>query len=91
MAPETHAAYGKNVPINPAAERFLEKIPKMKHRYVNAHGLTGDLAIVKSCVYDKYIRDGEFLVELGWWVESIDGYIWEEGGATVRLPSKNAK
>ncbi len=91
MAPETHAAYGKIVPVNPQAARFLEKIPKMKGKFVTAHGLTGDLAIVKSYVYDKYVRDGQFMVELGWWVETIDGYIWEEGGATVRLPSKKAK
>ena len=88
MAPETHAAYGKIVPVNPQAERFLEKVPKMKGKFVTAHGLTGDLAIVKSCVYDKYVRDDQFLVELGWWVETIDGYLWEEGGATVKLPSK---
>jgi hypothetical protein len=31
------------------------------------------------------------MVELGWLVESIDGYIWEEGGATVKLPSKKVK
>jgi hypothetical protein len=88
MAPETHAAYGKIVPVNPQAERFLEKVPKMKGKFVTAHGLTGDLGIVKSCVYDKYVRDDQFLVELGWWVETIDGYLWEEGGATVKLPSK---
>lgn len=91
MAPETHAAYGKIVPVNPLAERFLEKIPKMKGKFVTAHGLTGDLAIVKSYVYDKYVRDGEFFVELAWWVETIEGDIWEEGGATVKLPSKNVK
>ena len=91
MAPETHAAYGKIVPVNPQAERFLEKVPKMKGKFVTAHGLTGDLGIVKSCVYDKYVRDDQFLVELGWWVETIDGYLWEEGGATVKLPSKKVK
>jgi hypothetical protein len=91
MPPEAHAAHGKNVPVNPQAERFLEKIPKMRGKHVMTHGLTGDLAIVQSYVYDKYVRDGEFLVELGWWVETIDGYIWEEGGATIKLPSKNVK
>jgi hypothetical protein len=91
MDPLAHAAYGKIAPNNPQAEYFLGKVPKMNGRHVLAHGLTGDLAIVKSCVYDKYARDGEFFVELGWWVETIDGYIWEEGGATVKLPSKNAK
>ena len=91
MSPETHAAHGKTVPVNPEAERFLEKVPKMKGKHVTTHGLTGDLAIVKSCVYDKYVRDGEFFVELAWWVETIEGDIWQEGGATVKLPSKNVK
>ena len=91
MPPESHAAYGKTVPQNPQAERFLEKIPEMKGKHTLAHGLTGDLAVIKSCVYDKYVRDGQFLVELGWWVETIEGDIWEDGGATVRLPSKRAQ
>ena len=71
----------------PHSERFLEKVPKMKGRHVTAHGVTGDVALVKSNIYDKYVTNGEFLVELAWWVETIDGYIWQEGGATVRLPS----
>lgn len=91
MSPAAHADYGKEVPVNPEAERFLEKVPDMKERHVDAHGLTGDVAIVKSHVYDKYVRDGEFFVELAWWIETIDGYIYEEGGATVRLPSKKIK
>jgi len=91
MPPELHACYGKIVPVNPAAERFLEKVPKMKNRHLTAHGLTGDLAIVKSYVYDKYVRDDKFMVDLAWWIETIDGYIWQEGGATVILPSKKAK
>jgi hypothetical protein len=88
MDPRCHALYGKDVPVNPQAERFLSKVPKMKDKYVNAHGLTNDVAIVKSYVYDKYVRDGNFMVELAWWIESIDGDIWEEGGATIKLPSK---
>jgi hypothetical protein len=48
------------------------------------------MAIVYSYIEDKYVRDGEFFVELIWWVEDIEGNIWEEGGATVKLPSKNA-
>ena len=88
MDPRAHARYGKTAPLNPQAEHFLSRVPKMKDKHVNSHGLTGDVAIVKSYVYDKYVRDGEFLVELVWWIESIEGDIWEEGGATVRLPSK---
>jgi hypothetical protein len=88
MDPRCHALYGKDVPVNPQAERFLSRVPKMKGKHVNAHGLTSDVAIVKSYVYDKYVRDGNFLVELAWWIETIDGEIWQEGGATIKLPSK---
>jgi hypothetical protein len=86
-----HAAYGKTVPQSPFSENFLAHVPFMKDKSVNAHGMTGDLAIVKSYVYNKYVRDGAFYADLAWWVESIDGYIWESGAATVKLPSKNAK
>lgn len=86
-----HAAFGKpGFPVDPDSEQALAKIPIMKGKYMNAHGLTTDVAIVKSYVLDKYVRDTEYFVELGWWIESIDGYIWEEGSATVKLPSKNA-
>jgi hypothetical protein len=88
MPAEAHAALGKNVPVNPDAEYFLGKIPYMKGKHALAHGLTGDLAIVKSYVYDKYFRDGEPFVELGWWIETIEGDIWLAGGATVKLPYK---
>jgi hypothetical protein len=87
MPAEAHAALGKTVPVNPDAEYFLGKIPYMSGKHALAHGLTGDLALVKSYVYDKYVRDGEFLVDLAWWIETIEGDIWLEGGATVILPS----
>jgi len=35
----------------------------MKGKHVNAHGITGDVAIMKSYVYGKYIRDGKFFVD----------------------------
>jgi hypothetical protein len=91
MDPRAHAAYGKIVPVNPQAERFIDKVPKMKGKHVSTHGLTKDVAIVKSYVYNKYVQDGEFFVDLAWWIESIEGDIWEEGGATVKLPSKKVK
>jgi hypothetical protein len=90
MEQGTHANFGKTVPLSPISVNFLDKVPYMKGKSVNAHGLTNDLAIVKSYVYDKYFKDGDYYVDLAWWVESIDGYIWEAGGATVKLPSKNA-
>jgi len=90
MPAEGHAALGKTVPKDPGAEYFLGKVPFLAGRHCMAHGLTGDLAIVKSYVYDKRVRDGEFLVELAWWIETIEGEIWTEGGATVKLPSARA-
>lgn len=90
MDPRALAGVGKNVPRSPYSERFLDKVPKMQGKNVDAHGMTGDLAIVKSYVYDKFVRNGEFFVDVAWWVETIDGYIWEEGAATIRLPSRAA-
>jgi hypothetical protein len=90
MEPETHAAFGKIVERSPFSEDFLSHVPYMKGKHVSAHGLTTDVAIVKSYVYNKYVLNGEHFVDLAWWVESIEGYIWEAGGATVKLPSKNA-
>jgi hypothetical protein len=88
MPPEAMAAAGKAVAANPWLEDFLDKVPHMKGRKASTHGLTGDLALVKSYVYDKYVCDGEFFVEVAWWIETIEGDIWLTGGATVKLPSK---
>ncbi len=90
MPAATHTAHGKPVPENPDVEHFLARVPFMQGKDVNAHPLTGDLFMVKSYVYDKYFRDGEGYAELAWWIETIDGYIVEAGGATVRLPSRDA-
>ncbi len=88
MPVELMADAGYDVPRHPTAASFLDKVPDMEGRYINAHGLTTDLAIINSYVYDKYYRNGEPMVELALWAESIDGYIWWAGGATVRLPSR---
>ena len=88
MEPAAHKANGKVVPTSPRSERFLWRVPFLKDRHVATHPMTGDVAIVHSYVYDKYVRDGAFMVDLAWWIENIDGVIMEEGGATVRLPSR---
>lgn len=90
MDPRANAAYGKPAPANPRAERFLDRLPGMKGRHVTEHGLTQDVAIVKSEVVGKLVRNDAFLVELVWWIETIDGRIWQEGAATVKLPSRRA-
>ncbi len=93
MAPSALASVGLKVAANPASERFVDQVPKLKaaNKVVNAHGLTYELAIVKSYIAKKYQKGNEYFVDIIWWIENLDGYIWEEGGATVRLPSKNAK
>ncbi len=88
MEQEMYAPYGFSIPKSPYSEDFLAHVPFMQGKHVNAHGLTTDLAIVKSYVYNKYVKDGEFYVDLTWWIENLDGNIWEAGGATVKLPSK---
>ncbi len=90
MPAAAHAALGKSVPEDTGAEYFLGKVPQMAGRQGLAHGLTGDLALVKSYVYGKCVCDGEFLAALAWWIETIEGDIWLAGGATVKLPSSRA-
>lgn len=77
---------GKSVPGDPLAEHWLDEVPFMKGKFVNTHGLTQDVAIVKSYVTGKYVKDGRSLVDLVWWIETIDGNIFEEGKTTVQLP-----
>ena len=85
-----HGKPGQTGPCqSPRANTFLEHVPAMKGKKALAHGLTGDLALVKSYVYDKYVRDGSFFVDLAWWIETIVGDIWLAGAATVRLPSQS--
>jgi hypothetical protein len=62
----------------------------MKGRYVSEHGLTQDVALVKSEVVGKQVRDGAFYADLVWWIETIDGQVWLEGEASVKLPSRRS-
>jgi acyl dehydratase len=94
MAPSALAAVGKPaIPASPYSERYVQRVPVLKeaNRVVNAHPLSYDLAIVQAYVEKKFEKDGEKFVDLVWWDETLDGYIFEEGGATVKLPSKAAK
>ena len=87
-------AHGRPHPApNPLAETFLDKLPE---GLIKASDLTSvraaSFVIVKSYVYDKFARDGEFFVDLIWWIETLPGGgLWGNGGATVKLPSKNSK
>lgn len=91
MSPELMAMYGKQVPKAPYFKNFMKKVPSLCCKELTAHPLTEDLAIVKSYVTDKYYENGEPLVELTWWIETIDHYIYCDGQAVVKLPSRNQK
>jgi hypothetical protein len=90
MDPRASEQRGIAVPHNPRAEHFLDKVPSMKGRYVSEHGLTQDVALVKSEVVGKQVRDGAFYADLVWWIETIDGQVWLEGEASVKLPSRRS-
>lgn len=91
MCPETHAAFGKPVPQNPHFKNFLLLSPKTKDIVMTTHGLTKDIAYVKSVVADKYVLNGKFMVKLVWWIEEIGGEAWIQGSADVELPSRKAE
>lgn len=67
---------------------YLEKVPYMKGKRATWHGLTGDTVISRAYVFDKYKKDGEYFVDLIWWMENFDNYLILEGFATVKLPKR---
>ena len=89
MSQELMKLYGKDVPAAPYMKNFMQKIPYMREKILDAHPLSSDIMLVRSCVTDKYILNGEHLVELTWWIETIDHYISIDGQAIVRLPSRS--
>ena len=90
MPPETHAAFGKPVPVSPYYDHWIEQAPGMEDAHVNSHGLTRDTAEVNAVVVDKYVKNGKYLVKLIWWINDIQGTIWINGSAEVELPHKKA-
>jgi len=67
---------------------YLDKVPFMKGKRGDWHGLSGDTAINKAYVIDKYQKNNEHFVDLIWWVETLDKDLILEGYATVKLPNK---
>ncbi|MBN1626959.1 MAG: MaoC family dehydratase N-terminal domain-containing protein [Deltaproteobacteria bacterium] len=87
-------AHGRPHPAsNPKAENFLAKVPEdILNPSDTSSVKSGSFIIVKSYVYDKFVLNGEFYVDLAWWIKTFPGGgLWGNGGATVRLPSKNTK
>lgn len=82
------AAKGFDFPEDPNIPRFLDVLPDMKD-VVMTHGLERDCMIIKSRVFEKCIENGDHVVKLAWWIETIDGLVFESGHATIALPTKN--
>ena len=77
-------------PKNPEAIDFISPVPALKGKKSITHGLQYDVMKIHSQVYDKYEKDGKHYIELGFWITTInDDEIYEEGGATIELPSRN--
>ncbi len=79
---------GYTFPMNDHIPYYLKAIPAAQGKYINAHGLQYDTMIIQSQVLEKYVLNGEYLVKLGWWIETYDGGVFEHGDAIVRLPHK---
>jgi hypothetical protein len=67
---------------------YLEKVPSLKGKRANWHGMVGDAAISRAYVFNKYSKNGEYFVDLVWWIETLNKYLILEGFATVKLPKK---
>jgi len=81
--------------VNPHAQDFLE-FDKLPEEVKNAQvypspGGGSKFILIRSYVFDKYVRDGEFFVDLIWWHERIgSGGTGMMGCATIKLPSRKA-
>ncbi len=82
------AAKGFDFPEDPDIPRFLDVLPDKKD-VVMTHGLERDVMLVKSRVFEKAVENGEHVVRLAWWIETIDGQTYESGHATVALPTRS--
>lgn len=82
-----------HLPESYARPSWLFKVPYLKEagKFMNRHGFTGDLGLMKGYVTDKYIQDGKHYVEIVAWAEDINGDIWSENLFTVILPSREDK
>lgn len=89
MSPSTHAAMGKPVPKAEAFEIFTQRIPGMEQSDVPVHGLTDDVAVIRSYVVDKYVSNGRYMIKLVYSAETLEGDAWNTGMAEIELPSKN--
>ena len=80
--------YEDILPPHPDEPHYISRVPFLKDKTMWTHGLGNDLCIAKGYVEKKYVQNGEYMVDLIWWLETIEGDIYEEGEATVKLPHR---
>ncbi len=79
----------EGIPCHPNRVSPFKNVPGMEHRHTEVHGEEGDISINRIYVTGKRIADnGDHLVDITWWCETIDHQIHTEGTATVLLPSR---
>ncbi len=85
----SHKDFDRGIPRFPSRRNPFDSVPGMEGRHNEVHGEEGDLSINRLYVTNKYIAEnGDHLVDLTWWCETIEGQIHTEGTATVKLPSR---
>ena len=75
-----------SIPAHPNRVSSFLKVPGMEDRFTDVHGEAGDLIISRIYVTGK--NEETSTVELTWWTETIEGQIFTEGTAEVKLPKK---
>ena len=76
------------IPDHPDEPMYIQQVPGFENYRPFSHGLAGDMCVCKAWVKSKYVKNGEYFVDLVWWCETFDGYVFEEGEFTVILPKK---
>lgn len=78
------------LPDHPNEPKYLQRVPGYENFRPSTHGLISDVCVCKGYIHNKYIKNGERFVDLTWWCETLDGDIFQEGMASVKLPGINS-
>ncbi len=81
--------YDGLLPDHPDEPHYIRRVPFLKGKTMWTHGLGNDLCIARGYIERKFIQNDQHMVSLIWWLETIEGDIFEEGEAIVVLPSRN--
>lgn len=80
--------YENDIREFPEEDSYIGLVPELAGKKIDTHGMAGDLIWIKTYVADKYQQNGENIVKVVYWIQTIDEEIYEEGYVLVKLPSK---